>query len=284
MGNKRLIVLMFALIFFFIMMGLTLGGRVGMTWPEKFIKDSISWTQSIVYKPAAYIAGFFKDVGSLGVIYDENKTLKLTLTQYARDTQRLNDLEAQNARLKEQLHFTENQKQANNYKYRIAEVTGSNSIDPYNNSITINIGEKDGIKPNMAVMTVDGLIGRVKETRPLSSTVQLLMDINEADNSSKAISTTVQGKDKDSYGVIESYDNEKGLLIMTRVDKDDPIAVGDTVITSGLGQVFPSGIPVGTVVSRDVGDFGITHKVMVKPFVSFRKIREVFVVEVPGQG
>jgi len=269
---------MLALILFFILMGLTLGGRAGFTWPEKFLKDTVAWTQSLFYKPAAAIAGFFEDIGKLRVIYEENKTLKMTLTQYARDTQRLNDLEAQNKRLKEALDFTEHQKQANNYKYRIAEVVAANTVDPYTNTLTINLGERDGIKKDMAVMTIDGLIGRIQEVAPFTSTVQLLTDISD-NKTSKAIVATALGKESESFGVIESY--EKGLLVMTRVEPNDPIAVGDTVITSNYGQVFPGGIPIGKVVSREMGDFGITHKVMIQPFASFNKIREVFVVEVP---
>lgn len=282
MGNKRLIFLMLALILFFTLMGLTLNGRAGTTWPEKFVKDTIAWTQGLFYKPAAYIAGFFEDLSKLRVIYEENRTLKMTLTQYARDTQRLNDLEAQNKRLKEALEFTEHQKQSNNYRYRIAEVIAANTVDPYSKTITINLGEKDGIKPDMAVMTIEGLVGRIQTVTPFTSNIQLLTDISDSDNNSKAISATAQGKENDTFGIIESFEN--GQLVMTRVEPNDPIEVGDTVITSSYGQVFPGGIPIGTVVSRDVGDFGITHKVMIEPFASFVKIREVFVIEVPEIG
>jgi len=279
MGNKRLLFLMLALILFFILMGMTLGGRAGFTWPEKFVKDTVAWTQSLFYKPAGYVAGFFEDIGKLRVIYEENKRLKMTLTQYARDTQRLNDLEAQNKRLKEALDFTEHQKQANEYRYRIAEVVAANTVDPYTSTLMINLGEEDGIKKDMAVMTIDGLIGRINSVTPFTSNVQLLTDIRDSDTNSKAIVATALGREADSFGVIESY--EKGLLVMTRVDQNDKMAVGDTIITSSYGQVFPGGIPIGKVVSREMGDFGITHKVMIEPFASFAKLREVFVVEVP---
>ncbi|UJF32002.1 rod shape-determining protein MreC [Paenibacillus hexagrammi] len=278
LGNKRLIFLMFGLICFFILMGLTLGPRVPMTWPEKFVKDSVSWTQGLFYKPAAAIAGFFEDIRELRVIYEENKTLKLTLTQYARDTQRLNELEAQNKRLMEALGFTERQRQTNNYIYRIAEVV-TVSTDPYNSATTINLGDTDGIKENMAVMTVDGLVGRVSKVFGFHSNVQLLKEITDTDNNSKAIAVTVKGND-DVFGMIESYD-KSGELVMNKVDQGDQIKVGDTIITSGLGQVFPKGIEVGTVTSIGPGEFGITQKVMVKPKASFTHIREVFVVEVP---
>jgi rod shape-determining protein MreC len=280
MGNKRLIFLMSGLVCFFILMGLTLGNRAQMTVPEKFVKDSVSWTQGLFYKPAASIAGFFEDIRQLRVIYEENKTLKLTLTQYARDTQKLNELEAKNKVYKDALGFTERQKQANNYKYRMADVVTVNA-DPYNNTVSINLGEQDGIKPDMAVMTVDGLVGRVQSVSQFYSNIQLLTEINDTDSNSKAIAVTVKGKESQSFGMIESFDAKNGNLVMNKVDQADPMQVGDIVITSGLGLVFPNGIEVGKIVSIGPGEFGITHKVLVEPKASFRHIREVFVVEVP---
>ncbi|NRF91434.1 rod shape-determining protein MreC [Paenibacillus frigoriresistens] len=280
MGNKRLIFLMFGLVCFFILMGLTLGNRAPMTWPEKFVKDSVSWTQGLFYKPAAQVAGFFEDIRQLRVIYEENKTLKLTLTQYARDTQRLNELESQNKRLMEALGFTERQRQANVYTYRIAEVVTIDP-DPYNSTVTINLGDKDGIKENMAVMTVDGLVGRVSKVFGFHSNVQLLTETNDTDNNSKAIAVTVKGNENQPFGMIESYDAKTGELVMNKVEHADDMKIGDTIITSGMGQVFPKGIEVGTISSIGPGEFGITYKVMVKPKASFNRIREVFVVEVP---
>jgi rod shape-determining protein MreC len=280
MGNKRLIFLLSGLVCFFILMGLTLGNRAQMTMPEKFVKDTVSWTQGLFYRPAAYIAGFFEDIRQLSVIYEENKTLKLTLTQYARDTQKLNELEAQNKVLKDALGFTERQKQANNYKYRMAEVVTVNA-DPFNNTLSINLGQKDGIKKDMAVMTIDGLVGRINEVSEFYSNVQLLTEINDTDSNSKAIAVTVKGRESQSFGMIESFDVKTGNLVMNKVDQADPMQVGDTVITSGLGLVFPSGIEIGKIVSIGLGEFGITHKVLVEPKASFRHIREVYVVEVP---
>lgn len=279
MGNKRLIILLLGIVCIFTLMGFTLN-RQQMTWPERFLKDTVSWTQGLFYKPAAAIAGFFEDIRHLNVIYEENKALKLTLTQYARDTQRLNELEDQNKRLKEALGFTEIQRQANNYTYRIAEVVTVNH-DPNNNTISINLGEKDGIKPNMAVMSVDGLVGRITQVSGFYSNVQLLTSINDTDNNSKAIAVTVKGSESKSFGMIESFDPKTGYLVMNKVDQQDPMKVGDMVVTSGLGQVFPGGIEVGTIVSIGPGEFGITHTVMVQPKAAFRHIREVFVVEVP---
>ncbi|WP_166238845.1 rod shape-determining protein MreC [Paenibacillus turpanensis] len=278
MGNKRLIFLMAGIIFFIAIMGLSYGQREKVTAPEMFVKDTVSFLQGLVYTPVRMVSEFLEDVRDLRTLYVENRELKLTLSQYARDSARLNELEAQNIRLKEELEFTERQKAANNYKYRIAEVIADNSSDPYNQTITINLGEKDGIRPDMAVTSVDGLVGRVVRVFPFHSNVQLITNLDSESNQTKAIAATVMGNN-DSFGMIETF--EDGKLVMTKIIQSDELKEGDTVITSGLGQVFPSGIPIGKVVSRKVGDFGLTYTALIEPASSFTHLREVFVIEVP---
>nr|WP_275983932.1 rod shape-determining protein MreC [Paenibacillus hamazuiensis] len=280
MGNKRLLILLLGLICFIALMGLTLGQRERISWPEKFVKDTISWTQGLFYKPAGWIAGFFEDMRQLRTIFEENKVLKMTLAQYARDTTRLNDLELQNKRLKEDLGFTERQKQMNNYKFRIAEVVAA-SPDRLNNTITINLGEKDGMRPNMAVMSVEGLVGRIVQVSAFYSNVQLLSSIDDTASDNKAISVTVKNKENEAFGMMESFDPKTGLLVVNKIEQKDHFAVGDVVITSGLGQVFPRGIEIGKVVAVKDGDFGITYTATVQPFASLVHLREVFVVEAP---
>jgi rod shape-determining protein MreC len=236
MGNKRLFMLLVAIMVFIAVMGFSLGGRGAVSWPEKFVADTVALGQGLVYKPVRSVAGFFEDIRMLKIIYEENRALRLTLAQYARDTARLNDLEAQNERLKEALEFTERQKNADNYKYHIAEVIGV-SPDPYNSTVKINLGERDGMKIDMAVVTVDGLIGRIVQVTPFTSNVQLITDLNGVEGGTKAISATVKGSESESFGMIESYDKEQGLLVMTKIDPDDKqLDKGDTVITSGLGE------------------------------------------------
>lgn len=278
MGNKRLLILMLGLICFIVLMGLTFGRRGYATWPEKFLKDTVSWTQGVLYRPMGAVVGFFEDISRLTTVYEENKVLRQTLSKYARDTSRLNDLEQQNKRLQDALGFTDRQKQMNNYHFRTAEVI---QFDLANNLISVNLGEKDGIRPNMAVMSVEGLVGRVVAVSPFHSDVQLLTGIDDkAALESKAISVTVKENDQ-SYGYIESYDKDKQQLIMTKIDPRDQIKPGDTVITSGKGLVFPRGIEIGKVVEKREGDFGITYVATIQPFASFTHLREVFIIEVP---
>ncbi|CAM3502127.1 rod shape-determining protein MreC [Marinicrinis lubricantis] len=261
-------------------MGITYLKRENPTWPEKFLNDSVSWVQGLFYKPASSISSFFEDLGKIDELYEENKVLKQTLAFYARDVARLNALEDENKRLKENLAFTERQKSRDNYTYRIARVV-ADSPDVYNATIKIDLGEKDGIEVDMAVVTVDGLVGRIERVTPFYSHVQLITELNNTSTRYKAIAATVEGKESDSFGTIENYDMSDGLLYMTKIKQSDPIQDGDVVVTSGLGGVFPEGLRIGTVKSSDVGEFGLTRTAKIEPFADFNHLKEVFVVEVP---
>jgi rod shape-determining protein MreC len=280
MGNKRLLLFLASIVFFIALMGFTLNVRASVLWPEQFVADSVGLGQQSIYQPVRYVAQLLDDIRRLKVIYEENEALRITLSQYARDRARLNELEDQNQRLKEALSFTERQKQVNEIRYRVAEVI-SESTDRYNRVLKINIGSRDGIRTDMAVMTVDGLIGRVVRTYPFTANVQLITDLNGAEGNVRVVAAAVQGRESESFGIIESYDPQQGTLLMTKIDQNDPLQPSDIVVTSGLGELFPAGIVIGTVMERQVGDFGLTHTAIIQPAAQFTQLHEVFVVEVP---
>ncbi|RED64114.1 rod shape-determining protein MreC [Cohnella lupini] len=269
---------MIGLILFIALMGFTLG-RNRLTWPEKFINDAFGTVQGVLYRPVGAVADFVRDLGRLSDVYKENEQLRQTVAQYTQDQIKFNRLEAENKRLKEDLNFTKQQKNMDNYRYLIAQVVGSTS-NPYEKTITINLGSRDGLKPDMAVRTVDGLVGLVSKVKTFTSTVTLITDLDPSSSRGTPVSATFLGK-PESFGIIE-YDDEAGVLQMTKIDESDKPADGDKVITSGIGSLFPQGIIVGTVKSSQVGDFGLTYTAIIQPAAQFDHLREVFVVVVPG--
>lgn len=279
-------VLMIVFILFVAVLGFSIGDRKKLSWPENFVMDATGFLQEWLYRPAGYIAGFFGDIANLRELAKENEQLRNTAAAYARDKINYNQIEQRNIELMEALEFTERQKQSNKYNYLIAQVVSA-SNDPYNPTIRINLGSKDGIQPNMVVVTTDGLVGLISRVDPFYSSVMPITELDVRSPDSKMIAATVleEGKgqkEQQSFGMIESYDKDTGMLMMTKIEKDDKLKKGDVIITSGLGKVFPYGMIIGTVDDRQVGDFGLTHTATIKPAANFEKLTNVFVVQMPN--
>ncbi|PDO10221.1 MAG: rod shape-determining protein MreC [Candidatus Reconcilbacillus cellulovorans] len=279
-GSRRLLVVLAALIVFAALTGLTFSRRFPVTFAENAAKDTVVAFQGLLYRALAAASAFADDVRSIWTVYEENRELRRTLFRYVRDVQRLNELEYENERLKEALRFTEEQKRMNRYVWRIAQVV-SDSPDPYNRIVVINLGSKDGIREQMAVVASGGLVGLIERVHPFHSNVRLLTDLNAASPDSKAVSVWIRGKEDSTFGLIDDYDPTTGLLTMSKIDRNALVEKGDVVVTAGLGGVFPGGIVVGDVVSSEESAIGITKSAKVKPRASFRRLDYVFVVEVP---
>lgn len=272
--NRRLFVLMISFILFIAVIGYSIS-RAGLTMPEKFLRDTTGYVQQWFYKPAGYIAGLFQDIGNLRSVYEENEQLRMTAAAYARDKVEYNAIQQENERLSAALKFTEEQKKIYDYKYLIAQVVAV-SPDAYNRTLTINLGAREGIRERMAVVTVDGMIGFISKVSELTSTVMPITSLNAEES---GISATVLGKQKQSFGILSGYNSETEHLLMTKISAEDPIKKGDTVITSGLGNVFPRGMIIGTVESTQDSDIGLTRTANIKLAAKLDQLSEVFVVK-----
>ncbi len=277
LGNKKLFILLVGLILFIALMGYTLTNRSSISLPEKFVRDTVGFVQGVFYKPASYIAGFFEDISDLNGLYEENQQLKLTAAQYMLQQANYNSLVQDNERYKEQLRFTQNQLAQNKFDLHIANVTAVDN-DEDTGTIVIDLGSKDGVRKDMPVISLQGMVGIISQTSNYHSTVKLLTTLDPLDPNSKAIAATAVGKTNESFGMVESYDKATGMLTMTQIKENDPLAVGDTIISSGSGGLFPRGMIIGKVVSRQVGDFGLTNTATIDPAADFKDWKEVFVV------
>ncbi|OKP96300.1 rod shape-determining protein MreC [Paenibacillus sp. P46E] len=277
-NNKRLFILLITLVMFIVVMGFSLGTRKSLSWPENFLRDTTGFVQNLFYKPAGYVAGLFQDIGNLHDLAEENERLKILAAQYARDKAQYNFIKAKNEYYKKELQFTKAQSNLYNYEYHIANVV-SLTTEPSNNTLVIDLGAKDGIKPNMSVTSVEGLVGVISKVSNFTSTVKLMtmMDVNDP-NSQPPIAATVFNKEDKTFGMIESYDQQSGMLIMNKIPVGNPVVEGDTIISSGIGGIYPRGMTIGTVESVKVGEYGLTSTAIIKPAAGFQDWKELFVV------
>lgn len=280
LGNRKLFILLIVIVLFVALMGVTLGDRIGLTWPEKFVKDTVGFTQRVVNKPAAAVSGFFEDIADLNAVYEENENYRVQLVELQRQVIDYRKLKTDNENLQKDLDFTEMQKRNANKYYRFAHVISVND-DVNNPTVNIDVGSKDGVAVGQAVTSIEGMVGIVSTTTDYTSTIQLITSLSLTSPDSYAIAATVTGK-ADTFGIVESYDKNKKRLLMTGIDPNKTkLEPYDTVVTSGSGGVFPAGIVLGEVMQVTPSEFGLTETALIKPTASFVEWKELFVV-IPG--
>jgi len=268
--NKRLIILLVGIILLVALIGFSLRERDRLSLPEQFVKDTAGFVQTIFAKPAEYIAGFVENIRDLQNTYEENKVLRQRLDEYAKLKIDVDRLKKENEELKAIIGKTEDLASFNpTYASVIAR-----DMDQYNETLTINKGEVQGIEKDMAVLTADGMIGKIKSVGKLTSQVQLLTNLERTNR----IHVLIQAEE-DVYGLIEGYDEETKMLLVTQIPSTVTIKEDMNVTTSGLGGVFPKGIPIGTVKKIEHDQYGLTLTAYVEPFADFYNIEEVIILE-----
>lgn len=268
-SNKKLILLLVSVIMLVALISFSLRDRQNATLPEQIIKDTVGFAQGLVAKPTNYITGIFSNIESLLNTYEENKRLKMRLEDFAVLQAEVNQLKSENKSLRE---LTEKEESLRDYSPLHATVIARNP-DQWEEKIIINKGTSHGVQKNMAVMTATGLIGKVTLVTPFTSEVELLY----TNNSNYRVSALVQGENNDVYGLIEGYDEERNELILKRIDSSLKVEKGELVVTSGLGGIFPKGIPIGKVTEVTTDDFGLTKLAYVKPSADFSLLENVVV-------
>ncbi len=189
-------------------------------------------------------------------LLEENRKL-LNVIAGLRETQQ------ENARFRKLLQFQDQQ----HFKTVLARVIAKD-ISAEFRAIRINRGERAGIRKNMPVVTSEGIVGRVFRTTATTSDVVTILDLLSAVDSIVERSR--------AHGIVEGATDE--VCQLKYALRTDDIQVGDLLISSGLGGVYPKGIPVGSVSKVNRKRFGITQEVEVRPSVDFTKLEEALVV------
>ena len=268
--NKRLIVLLVSIILLVALIGISLKERNSLTWPEQFVKDTVGVVERVFQKPAYYVAGFFENVEDIKRTYEENKTLKEKLDKYADLSVKVKALEKDNEKLRETIG---KETSLRDHKQIQATVIARNP-DKWYDLIGIDRGAQQGIEKDMAVVTSKGLVGRVKSVSQFTSTVELLSSLNRTNR----ISAVVEG-DKRIFGLIEGYDKEKQALVFTKIPSDVKVEKNQTVVTSGLGGIFPDGLIIGDIVDVTPDEYGLTQTAYVKPAADLNDVDHVMVAK-----
>ncbi len=242
--------------------------RPDLTIAEKVIKDVVAPLQSGAMRVSEGVSENFTALLSFRTIKKENMDLKKKLASLQDENGRLKEYEYQNLRLRELLDFKD--ATANQYQLIAASVVGRTPSNWFS-VLTINRGSSDGIKKDMAVVTGEGLVGRVINVSGNYSDVMLILDNDSAVGALVQVNRT--------EGVVEGMPDNTGYVRMIHVPKDAPLRENQVVVSSGLGGVFPKGIPIGRVEKIQTNSDGLVKTAVIRPFVDFDRIEEVFVIK-----
>jgi rod shape-determining protein MreC len=192
----------------------------------------------------------------------ENRQLKDQIEQMRLQQVRLSEDAAQARRLQTLLAF----KEQFISRTVAAQVIGSSGSD-LSRIVYIDKGENAGITRDMAVMTSDGIVGKVLVVYPSVSQVLLISD--------QSSGVGVLLEKTRLQGVLRGTAN--GEVELERVMSDEQVPVGETVLTSGGDQIFPKGLPVGTVTKVANGK-DLFLNIKIKPAANLSKLEEVLVL------
>lgn len=206
------------------------------------------------------IGNFFASLGELGDLRGENARLEEEVEELRAQIGEAEAIQEENAELRALLELDESYLTMERVTASVIGRAPSN----YKWAVTIDKGRADGLKRDMAVIAVEGLVGKVIETGEHTATVLLLIDPDAA-----VRARLQEGRDQ---GLIRGNGADQPLsleLIGTNAEAFE----GDGVITGGLDNgIYPPGIPIGTVLEVGADGGALDKDISIEPFVDFNKV------------
>jgi rod shape-determining protein MreC len=222
--------------------------------------DLFSPALNMVSLPLQKTALMFRDVSGLAEIQAENARLIEENAKLREWYQTALMLEAENKSLKDLL----NVKIEPQNSYITARIL-SDSASPFAKSMLVAAGTDDGVRKGQAVISGEGVVGRVVEAGAKAARVLLITDINSR--------VPVFVEDSRQHAIFAGDNAQKGRLVHLPLDSE--VRQGARVVTSGQGGIFPVGLPVGVIEKDNLGN------VTVQTFTDFSRLVHVRIVQRP---
>ena len=246
---------------------LFLGTREG---PARVLSGTRDVFQTVT-TPVRYVGSLVTSpFNAAGNVVANLTTDQETLSELRAENQ---ELRARNAELEEAALTTTRLESLLNLKntYSLTSTGAriiSRSSDSWTATVMLDKGTTSGVAVGMPVTDSVGVIGQIIACGPTTSTVRLISD------ESSGVSAMVQSSR--AQGVLKG--SATGSLRLTLIRTDQTVAVGDTVVTSGLGGVFPKGLPLGKVISVEKPTGAPYYDIVVESLSSPESLEEVLVI------
>jgi len=220
-------------------------------------------TMTIFYPAYATIS----QVSDFTGVYSDNKRLRQELAEAVTQLQMFRDHAVENARLRGLLQFSEQ----TSYDLVPVKVIARDPSFQYK-SVVVNGGKNQGVAMYMPLVGEYGAVGKVTQVIGNMSMVQLLRDPSSR--------TSVMVSRSRSAGILQT---ENGRDFFVRLRNHEDVQSGDTIVTSGLGGIYPKGLTVGYVTKIDDAGNLLFKRAFIDFSVDFGKLEELFVMRLPPQ-
>lgn len=265
--NKPIIIAMICLVLCLVLAAFTTADRTE-TYADGLFRTALAPVRTGLTKLQASVGDFVARVFHPTALQEENEQLRQQLIEQQHKLALYEETAKENARLTELLHFVSANE---NIRFLTASVVGRDT-NPYVDTLTLNVGTRHGIGEKMAVLTADGIIGRVSEVGPTWCRVKTMC------NDDLRISVMVERtREEGMLGGLFLQDGQMLGAELYYLPAGADLKTGDRIITSGLGGVFPKGLYVGEVLLINTEGIG-THDAVVTLAADFSHVEEVLVL------
>lgn len=247
-----------------ILISLRVKERKGVAFFDGLLMEISSPFQKASTFAIKKIRGVFQEYLFLVHLQRENERLKKKIADIQRENDQMREMVLSHERLRKLLQFRETLSST----LVAAEVVGRDPSSWFK-SVTINKGEKDGVRKGMAVISPEGVIGQILKTAPSHSVVLLVTDYNSA------IDSIIQ-RTRAKAIVEGGGENRCQLKYLLRTED---VVAGERVVTSGLGGNFPKGLMIGEIRKVDKKGHGIFQYAELVPSVDFTRLEEVLIIK-----
>ena len=232
--------------------------------PGRIVSDAVLPAQTFFTGLGRRITSIWKSLTKVTDLEEENKRLQAQLYALKEEQELFSRTREENKNLRKLLEISEVQQG----RVIAAEVVARDP-DNWFRSIRINKGSRSGVKKDMVAISPDGIVGRVVETSDNTSKIRLIFSERSA--------IPAQLVSSGELGVV--YGEGKNTCVMRYINADAQVKIGEQVISSRLGRIYPPGKILGTVSKLYGRDQLLYQAVQVKPSVQFGNLEYVLLIE-----
>ena len=212
--------------------------------------------------------GFGRYFQSVNAVHERNEALQSELNEANQRLEEAKILEEENERLRAYLGMKEKYPSFTMEEGMVVSYSSTN----YMTSFTLNKGTLHGIRVNMPVVTVDGIVGCVTEVG-----LNWCMVSSVIENAS-SVGAYIPRSGATGIVTGDASMKQEGICRMRYIENDADIQVGDRVLSNGNGVVYPADLPIGEVISVEVDEYSRARIANIKPYVDLNDLRYMMII------